>query len=204
MRRMRETASSRDESIHPVTRRRMIRWDAVAAIIASLVGLLALLVAGYTAYVQRQQVRAQVWPYLIIGNDDLSQSLTVQNKGVGPAIVRSVQVRVGGKPASDWIHVVAALGMPPLHFSQTTVNRDVLSAGEELQAIHFTDKKLWQRFHAAAFGRLAMDVCFCSTLNECWISSNRNLVGPATMPLQLNVQPVGRCPRLPPAQVFNN
>jgi hypothetical protein len=191
------------DSFQPATRR-AIRWDAVAAIIASLVGLLALVVAGYTAYVQRQQVRAQVWPYLIIGNDDLSQSLTVENKGVGPAIVRSVQIRIDGKPKPDWIHVVTALGMPPLHFNQTTVNRDVLSPGEELQAIHFPDKKLWQRFHDAAFGRMAMDVCFCSTLDECWVSSNRNIVGPATMPLQLRVQPVARCPRLSAAEVFNN
>ena len=40
--------------------RREIRYDAVAAVIAALVGMLALLVAGYTAYIQRQQVRALV------------------------------------------------------------------------------------------------------------------------------------------------
>ena len=39
-------------------------WDGLAAVIAAFVGLLALLVSGYTAYLQRQQVRAQVWPYL--------------------------------------------------------------------------------------------------------------------------------------------
>ncbi|HJU25471.1 MAG TPA: hypothetical protein VJ722_02230 [Rhodanobacteraceae bacterium] len=198
------TGPNPDDSFESSPQRRAIRWDAVAAIIASLVGLLALVVAGYTAYIQRQQVRAQVWPYLIIGNDDLSQSLTVQNKGVGPAVVRSVEVRIDGRPQPDWIHVVAALGLPRRHFNQTTVNRDVLSPGEELQAIHFPDKELWQRFHDAAFGRLAMDVCFCSTLDECWMSSNRNIVGPATMPLQLRVQSVGQCPRLPPAEVFNN
>ena len=181
-----------------------IRWDALAAVIASLVGLLALAVAGYTAYIQRQQVRAQVWPYLIIGNDDLTQSLTVQNKGVGPAIVRSVQVWVDGKPQTDWIHVVAVLQMSPHQFNQTTVSRDVLSAGEQLQAIHFPDKALWKRFHDSAYGRIAMNVCFCSTLDECWISGNRNLVGPATMPLQLRVQQVAQCPRLPSNAVFNN
>ncbi len=35
------------------------RYDAV---IATLVGFLALCVSGYTAYMQRQQVRAAVWP----------------------------------------------------------------------------------------------------------------------------------------------
>ena len=37
------------------------RYDVV---IATIVGLLALCVSGYTAYMQRQQVRAAVWPIL--------------------------------------------------------------------------------------------------------------------------------------------
>lgn len=197
-------ASPERDAMNGRTRASGIRWDALAAIIASLVGLLALLVAGYTAYIQRQQVRAQVWPYLIVGNDDLSQSLTVQNKGVGPAIVRSVQVWVDGKPQPDWIHVVSAFGMPPHHFTQSTINHDVLSAGEQLQAIHFPDKELWQQFHDAAYGRMAISVCFCSTLDECWVSGNRNLIGPASMPLQLQVRQLAQCPRLPPDTVFNN
>ena len=41
--------------------RRASRYDAV---IATFVGFLALCVSGYTAYVQRQQVRAAVWPIL--------------------------------------------------------------------------------------------------------------------------------------------
>jgi len=183
---------------------RRVRWDALAAIIAALIGLLALCVSGYTAYIQRQQVRAQVWPYLISGNNDLTQSLTVGNKGVGPAVVHSVQVRIDGKPQTDWNHLMAALGLPPHHFIQETVNHDVLSPGEEMQAIRFPDKDLWERFHAAALDRMAMDICFCSTLGECWISENRNLIGSSSMPLQVKMKPVDRCPRLQPAEVFNN
>ena len=82
---------------------REIRWDAVAAIIASLVGFLALIVAGYTAYIERyiadiqtKQVQAQVWPWLVAGNNDNERSIEILNKGVGPAIVRSAQVFVDG------------------------------------------------------------------------------------------------------------
>ena len=42
-------------------RRRVIRYETV---ITTLVGFLALCVSGYTAYMQRQQVRAAVWPIL--------------------------------------------------------------------------------------------------------------------------------------------
>lgn len=180
------------------------RWDALGVIIASLVGLLALVVAGYTAYIQRQQVRAQVWPYLISGNNDLVQALTVNNKGVGPAIVRSVRVTIDGSAQADWDHALRALGMQPGHYIMTTINHEVLSSGEELQMIRFADTKLWRQFHDATSGRMAVDICFCSTLGECWMSANQRIVGPKSMPLQLRVDSVGQCPRLSPTEIFNN
>ncbi|HEY2345765.1 MAG TPA: hypothetical protein VGH80_07770 [Xanthomonadaceae bacterium] len=192
-------------------KRQKISWDALAAIIAALVGFLALLVAAYTAHIQRytadiqrEQVRAQVWPYLIPGNNDLTQSLVVTNKGAGPAVVRSVQVWINGKPQADWNHVLSSLGLPAHGFVQTSLNHGVLSPGEEINVILFGDKDQWRRFHAAALDRMAMDICFCSALDDCWISSNKNLIGPPTMQLQLKVNPVASCPRLAPADVFNN
>jgi len=49
-------------------------WDVLGVVIASLIGLLALLVSGYNAYVERQQVRAEVWPYLALAHQDLDAS----------------------------------------------------------------------------------------------------------------------------------
>src|SRR3569832_1502017 len=86
-------------------------WDAFAAVIAALIGLLALCVSGYTAYLQRQQVRAQVWPYLEPGMSGNKRELIVFNKGVGPAIVEGVQVFVDGKPQHNWSEVFSALGL---------------------------------------------------------------------------------------------
>lgn len=186
-------------------------WDAVAAIIASFVGFLALLVAGYTAYVERytaqiqtKQVQAQVWPYLISGNNDLTQSLVVSNKGVGPAIVRSVQVLVDDKPQADWNQVLTTLRLPSNGYIQTSLNHQVLSPGEESQIIRFPDNESWKRFHDAASGRIAIKICFCSTLDECWVSSNRSLIVTRTMALQMQMRQVAECPRLPATEVFNN
>jgi hypothetical protein len=64
--------------------RRASRYDAV---VATFVGFLALCVSGYTAYMQRQQVRAAVWPILEFDSSnhpDIHFMLT--NKGVGPAM----------------------------------------------------------------------------------------------------------------------
>jgi hypothetical protein len=179
-------------------------WNALSAIIAALIGLLALCVSGYTAYIQREQVRAQVWPDLIAGNDDNDLSLIVYSKGVGPAIVRNAQIWVDGKPQTDWTHALDALGMKhPITFSQSTINPAVVSAGENVRIIKFEDKAVYRQFRAAAVARhMAIAICYCSTLGECWNYRDAHLVGFKRGPLQ--VTSVGRCPRLPPSEVFNN
>jgi len=194
----------------PPRLRREIRWDAVAAIIASLVGFLALIVAGYTAYIERyiadiqtRQVQAQVWPWLVAGNNDNERSIEILNKGVGPAIVRSAQIFVDGKPQPDWQHVLEALGTVPHEYSQSTLNPNVLTPGEKVPAIQFADEDDYKRFRAAAVTHLTlMNICYCSTLGECWMYSDRHAVGYKSL-AQL-VKPIDRCPKLPDNVIFNN
>lgn len=183
-----------DES--PTSRaKRGIRWDALAAIIASLVGLLALLVAGYTAYIQRQQVRAQVWPYLIGGNSGSESSLVWMNKGVGPAIVRNLEVTVAGKSQRDWQSVERSLGLPSLPYGQSTLNGYVMSPGEKIGWIKFNDKSGYRAFMSAA-KRLDMEAvaCYCSTLDECWTTE----LG------QFARTRVDKCPALPQSKQFQD
>lgn len=196
------SAERMTETAAPEKPRRARNWDALAAILAALIGFLALVVSGYTAYVERQQVRAQVWPYLLAGNDDGSQSIYVYNKGVGPAIVKTAQIFVDGKPQTDWMHALAALGLPDPDYLQSTLNPNVISPGEQVRIIKIPDENRWQSFRSAAQARMTLDICFCSTLDECWIYSDRNVVGYKAIG-QL-VHPVDHCPRLADAEVFNN
>ncbi len=191
--------------------RRGIRWDALAAIIAAMIGLLSLVVAGYTAWVQRltaniqaEQVRAQVWPWLLAGNNDLKNSIEVYNKGVGPAIVRSAQMWVDGKPQADWNHLLDALGVAkPRTYSESTIYPNVLSAGETVSIIKFAEGEVYQRFRSAAVQKhLTIAVCFCSTLGECWRYWDNHLVGYKEGAVQ--VRQVRECPRIAPGEVFNN
>jgi hypothetical protein len=172
-------------------------WDAVAAVVATLVGLLALLVSGYTAHIQREQVRAQVWPYLLVGGNDPGHSLVAFNKGVGPAIVRSVQVWVDGRLQPDWKHVLTAIGLPAHGFQDSTVSDNVLSAGEQIAMITIPDAEMYRRFRDASRARLGMEICFCSTLGDCWTYSDR-------VPGQrFRVRP-SSCPALPTNTLFRD
>ncbi|HEX7110808.1 MAG TPA: hypothetical protein VF216_00040 [Mizugakiibacter sp.] len=192
------------EPAPPRARVRRRNWDALAAVVAALIGFLALLVSGYTAYIQRQQVRAQVWPYLTKAYVDPADSagalhkLAIFNKGVGPAIVHGVQVLVDGKPQRDWKHVLEALDLSSLQFGYTTLDGNVISAGETLPALVFPDQQSLARFRQAMSARADVRICYCSTLGECWLRTDRGRHGEA------EVQSIAACPRWSPAETFAN
>lgn len=212
---MSETPRVQDES-QAASAKRGIRWDVAAAIIASLVGLLALVVAGYTAYIQRQQVRAQVWPYLDIGEADTLPSemghvtvdekgeieihggfLVAENSGVGPAIVQSVEVEVDGKPQPDWDHVMEALGLQDIPYIQSSINHAVLPAGKGVNLLVIHGKGEWIRFRQAYFHEVSIRICYSSTLGDYWTSIHDPLDHDYR-----NGQSVDSCPRVPKADEF--
>ncbi len=158
--------------------RRASRYDAV---IATFVGFLALCVSGYTAYVQRQQVRAAVWPILEFDSSNAPDiHFTLANKGVGPAIIRHVTLKVDGQPVRNWIEVLDKLTGPGKHrYSESDINGHVFAAGESMtvftpqdadgNAITFDKSNpLWIQMNKDR-GRISVEICYSSTLGECWI-----------------------------------
>jgi hypothetical protein len=148
-------------------------WNAAAAVIASFIGLLALLVSGYTASLQRQQVRAQVWPYLETGISPSQRVATLVNKGIGPASIRSVQVYVDGSVRSSWPQVFDALGLSRLRMTPTsTINGVVVSASERVQQVGFAEAADFEAFYRE-YPRIDQRICYCSALDECWVLDER-------------------------------
>jgi hypothetical protein len=157
--------------------RRASRYDAV---IATLVGLCALCVSAYTAHVQRQQVRAAVWPILEFDTSNQPDiHLSLANKGVGPAIIRHVIVKVDGQPVINWREALEKLlGPGEHHLSESDMHSHVLSAGESMTILTPRDSEnnplnfdrsnpLWVKMNEAR-PRVAVEICYCSTLSECW------------------------------------
>src|SRR4029079_13656542 len=106
--------------------------------IATFIALLAVCVAGYTAYMQRQQVRAAVWP---IREFDSSNGpdihFTVSNKGVGPEIIGHVIVKVDGQPVKNWNEVLDKFLGPVKHrFSESDITGHVFAAGRCKKAVN--------------------------------------------------------------------
>ncbi len=188
---------------------RRFRRDAIGVTIASLVGLLALLVSAYTAYIQRQQVRAQVWPFLTRAwvdptgldpksSDETPHKLAIFNKGVGPAIVRSVQVSIDGKPQRTWQGVFDALALSSEKFGFSSLNGNVMSPGETLPVLVFSDQAAATRFRQSMSVRGRINICYCSTLGECWMLADHQPHG------EPEVQPINTCPRISPSDTFSD
>ena len=149
-------------------------------IIATLVGFFALCIGGYTAYMQRQQVRAAVWPILEFDSSNGPDiHFTVANKGVGPAIIRHVVVKIDGQPVQNWREVLDKfVGQGQHRYSESDITGHVFAANESMDVFtpHDDDgkplndrsKPLWVEMNKDR-ARVLVEICYSSTLGECWI-----------------------------------
>ena len=156
--------------------RRASRYDAV---IATFVGFLALCVSGYTAYMQRQQVRAAVWPILEFDSGNGPIHFTLANKGVGPAIIKHVIMKVDDQPVKNWAEVLEKFLGPGYHpGEESDMSGRVFSAGESTDVFTPHDEAnnpipfdksnpLWTKLNTDR-SRVTVEICYCSTLGECW------------------------------------
>src|SRR5262249_20746162 len=172
------------------------RYD---AIIATLIGLLAVCVSAYTAYMQRQQVRAAVWPILEFDSSNAPDiHFTPANKGVGPAIIRHVIVKVDDQPVRTWSEALEKMLGPGKHLaSESDMNGYVLAPNESRTVFTPHDdpnnplnfdksNPLWVTMNKERF-RVTAEICYCSTLGECWTLRGGGRTPNTTIPTR-------RCP----------
>lgn len=180
-----------DEATPPPRRRRDPEfWIALAALGVSGLAMLSSLVQ---VGVQRNQERAMVWPHVTAGpsfSED-GYALRARNKGLGPALVREVQLQVDGRDVAGVPALMDAL-LGPGHgygwdrLSANDLQDTVLAAGESVVLLAVPwDPRIRQAF--ASGGRVSARICYCSFLEECWISRGG-----------LDHERVDRCPVAPP------
>jgi hypothetical protein len=141
--------------------------DLLAALTSGLVGALALATSIYTVVLQRQQVRASVWPRLD-GRDESSENdykTFIVNRGAGSAIIRRFRLLVDKKPMRSWGDFARTLQLHGnMHLFSDVIG--VLNPGAE--------KQLFEADYEATLGlmefgdRVRSETCFCSSLDECW------------------------------------
>lgn len=159
----------------------------ISAIILSICGLF---ISFYQTSLDRQYQRASVWP-----NVEVSPSLNsgeiafhVQNSGIGPAIIKAINVKFEGNVQQNWEQLMLAATLidttieesPPLNLYRSLINNDVLPPGSERQDIfrirsidkNNESKKVVDKFYSQIVNnKININLCYCSIYDECWITT---------------------------------
>jgi hypothetical protein len=147
------------------------RW--LEGIFLTGMSVLALLVSAYATYWQRQQARAMVLPRLQVSTwfDAGKVTIALENVGVGPADIKTVQVSLGGKPVTSWkdffVTIDAFKGVENPRINSATVRGRVIGPGRETKVLEIVDLRAAARVRAV-LPRLTVELCYCSVLEECW------------------------------------
>jgi len=170
------------------------RWfDLALGLSAIFISAVSLAVAIEHGKTERDLVAASSWPFVraLVSNQADSQNgvdlaaIGVSNAGVGPAKLESFEVFYRGRPAAsgaDLLRQCCGLGPGPAelgrlprghHFEIT--DRTVLRAGEVKATFGvWRDSPIGESF-ASHLTDFTFRACYCSILDECWISNLRDL-----------------------------
>ena len=158
------------------------RWlDMVLALSAILISGVSLYVAVQHGKTMEKMVEANTWPYVEFGasngtpTGEHQVSLVVQNSGVGPARVDTLELAYDGKPMGSVSELLKACCVRPeeprARFQMSTVSGRVMPAKEvttllQEGARQMTPAQL-QRLDDA-LPKITTRICYCSVLDACW------------------------------------
>ena len=138
------------------------------ALAALVVSVSAVVVGLYEASLQRAHDRAEVWPHVELAAV-VSQSgavLSLENGGIGPAIIKSLTVSVDGTPRKDWGDVLRVLsGKAPEAYTHMTAVDHALRAGDRSTLLGLQPSDMPPHFWEA-IARVGVTVCYASVFGE--------------------------------------
>jgi hypothetical protein len=200
------------DGIQPAPRRTGFRhFDVITSIAAIFISAVSLYVAVEHGKTERQLVAANVWPFAraILNNGGSADGLIqigVSNGGVGPAKIRSFELFYRGQPVSSELDLMrkccdlpgdpAAVkaALPAGTFEYSLVDETVLRPGENTVVLQIDRNKtaeLGNRLALAVTRQIGFRVCYCSVLDQCWMSNLQSI----------EVRPVREC--TPPEHPYN-
>ena len=171
--------------------RRVFRVDILIAVCALLMSTLATAASWWQSRVVATQLSSQVWPYVAIsttaGPNGLE--LAMSNDGLGPAVIRSLQLAVDGKPYPTFVAAERALlgpAAPQPRGSFASIGEgSVIRIGGVVTLLKIQNPELVRAILPQA-NRIDLRVCYCSILGDCWLRSTKA----SSEPQRVNACPV--------------
>jgi hypothetical protein len=156
------------------------RLDFAIAIGALLMSIVTTATLIYQTRVIHDEYAVTIWPYLSVSTtlDSNSERVELVNDGFGPALVRSAQLSVSGKPVRSWNQYMKMLLADPLskravkgsHSSASTSSVDastIVRPGETKRLLQ-ADLPAGVPLALLLNHPIALDFCYCSLNGDCW------------------------------------
>lgn len=157
--------------------KRSISTEFIVATAAIIISLATLFVYIYQAKIMQSQQHTSVWPYIewtmTIGPAD-GIYLSVVNKGVGPAIIKSSEFYVDGnlvRSNEEMIKKITNGRIDSLGLFTQSIDKRVISPGEELRLFHMSGRRLSNKEFEGFFSRIKYTIRYESIYGDCWTSS---------------------------------
>jgi hypothetical protein len=179
--------------------------DLMLAGAAIMVSCISLFIAVQQSRIMQKTLAASSWPLLQFSsgntNDQgqLSIEMSIDNQGVGPAIVKRFRILYGGREYQNlYVLLRDCCGYVITDFDPTKMDKGtaltqpvegkVIKGGDKIGFFQMplapSNQSAWRKLDAARF-KFAFDACYCSVLGDCWQSDLSSV----------NQKPVHECPK---------
>ena len=178
--------------------------EMITAISAVVIGMAALYVTADQAHVAREQadimresIHASIWPVVQIkvamfqDEESAELSYTLQNSGVGPAVISGVRFASGDTVYPDMSSLIslappALADLDPL-VKRSTISGGVIAPGDSVEIMSArwqfsappsaqTEAEFEQLF--SRFRQVHASSCYCSAMNRCWQTASDDRIPP--------------------------
>jgi len=161
----------------------------ITAIVAVFVAVIQTQVMKDEAEMEREHARLSVLPVLSIsdrsniGDKTGRFSITIVNKGLGPAVIEKFERSVDGKVVDSWAEYASLLtgGKVKLDgdkrnigsISTATINAGtIISDGDSISPIEVEGRTELVKSLLSDEHQGKVTICFCSLYKECWLADS--------------------------------
>jgi hypothetical protein len=160
--------------------------DTIVKIVAVVIALLSLTVSVTTVLLTRQHNRLSVRPSLTVLNEfgdpeGKDWGWILSNKGTGPALFRSMTIKVNGKPITSgpyeaWKEVIKQLGIVGNISTRSLGEGEPISAGEKIPLLVVTSKDQTERsLLRGVIARLEVEIVYASIYDQVFTSVTKGM-----------------------------
>ena len=173
--------------------------ELIVSLSAMFIGISAFLVSMYQARqmskqteILLEQQHASVWPRLFsyrntgTNENGPTYAIGLDNRGLGPAQIKYVEVLIDGKPVKNWNDAYAQMGGEGVFLrSKASLPNLIMKPAESINVLQVSGEI------AKPFLSHEIDLitCYCSLYERCWILDESTISKGFPLPV-----PVAACP----------